>query len=337
VPCRKQGDEGPIPSRISTMTPQEYIQQELNKQKDFRPQEIAKENLADEIFRLIMSKKFRKYSAKPQLIEQIKRAIQINIENNQPINFTFPHGAYKLWRLEEAPLPDWAELFTAMYYTKWIKPVCEIYNPGVWFDYYVDDYIIPKIDNISLEVVDTYIKDYQKMFDFLKQYQPDNLKMTITEFRNYFSSHEAFEESLQECVKKLSSTNPTFTEEKLQVVELNAKPTPEQLKDPHWREKIRLVHDAYISMKREIGYYFKPTKIPVFCQPLTSGMFLAVGTTKTSIAKFWVGAGALKKIGDSYIEYILSPKQLKTEKLTKEPVSIAGLDSRNFRVINTFS
>lgn len=318
------------------MTAQEYLQEELKKLSEFNPREIPKEDLVDEIFKLIMSKKFRKYSAAPHLIEQVRGAIKLNIENYQPINLTFPHGAYKLWRFKEAPFPDWAELFAAMYYTKWLKPICEIYKPGIWFDYFVDDLIVPILDNIPLEDIKLYIQEYQKLLDFLKTYQPKNFKMTITPFETQFSSKKAFENSLQENIEKLSSTNPVFKEEDLTIVDLNAKPTPKQLKDPHWREKIRLVHDAYIVMKREMGYYFKPEKIPVFNQTLPSGKFLTVGTTKTSIAKFWVGLGALKKTKDGYIEYILSPKQIEMQEFTFEPIMLNGLDFKNFHSIRIF-
>jgi hypothetical protein len=318
------------------MTPQQYIQQELDKLKEFTPREVAKETLADEIFRLLMSKKFRKYSASPQLIEQMKSAIKLNIENNQPINVTFPHGAYKLWRLEEAPLPDWAELFAAMYYTKWLKPICEIYEPGVWFDYFVDDLIVPKIDNIPMEDIETYLGEYRKILDFLKPFQPKNFNMTITPFETAFGTREEFDKSLEESVAKLKLASPTFKEEDLVAVELNAKPTVEQLKDPEWREKVRLVHDAYIGMKRDLGYYFQPHKIAIFNQPLASGRFLAIGTTKTSIAKFWVGIGALKKLENNYIEYILSPKQIAMQKFTTEPIIIEELNSKNFKTIKLF-
>lgn len=121
------------------------------------------------------------------------------------------------------------------------------------------------------------------------------------------------------------------------MVELNAKPTPEQLKDPQWREKVSLIHDAYMISKRETGYHFGDDKILVFNQPLPSGMLLAVGTTKTSIAKFWVGVGALKKIDNSYKEYILSPKQIESFSITKEPIHIDGLEGKNFQTIRIFS
>ena len=111
----------------------------------------------------------------------------------------------------------------------------------------------------------------------------------------------------------------------------------EQLKDPKWREKVRIIHDAYMPVKRELGYYYKPEKIPVFCQNLSSGKFLALGTTKTSTAKFWVGVGALKKTADGYQEYVLSPSQITSSNLVKEEISIPGLDSKNFKTINLIS
>ncbi|MEX0616474.1 MAG: hypothetical protein WD231_01515 [Candidatus Woykebacteria bacterium] len=316
------------------MTVQEYIESSLKNLLE--PSGISKpsdQELVEAIYRIVMSKKFRKYSASPELTDQIRGAIKINVEKNLPINFTFPHGAYKLWSLEEAPFPDWAELFAAMYYTKWLKPICEIYTPGVWFDYFVDDIILPKMDNISLADVESYITEYTKIIDFLRSYQPKNFKMTITKFEDQVSSVEDFYESLDERTNALTKTNPTFSEEDLQAVELNANPTPEQKKDPKWREKIRTIHDAYIGLKRDIGYYYKEDKIPVFSQPLPSGKFIIVGTTKTSIAKFWVGIGALKKMGDSFIEYILSPKQIEKTKFSKEKIAIEGLEGRNFEKI----
>ncbi|MEI8067820.1 MAG: hypothetical protein WCG91_02645 [Candidatus Shapirobacteria bacterium] len=318
------------------MTPTEYIQKELNKIKDFQPKDFGEDKLLDEIFRLLMSKKFRKYSVNSELNDHIKNVIKSSVENNQPIKIVFPHGAYKLWRLEEAPNPDWAELFTVIYYTKWLKPICEIYQPGIIFEFFVDDYVLPSIDNIPLETVETYINEHQKILNFLKNYQPTNLKMIITKFGDIYGPYEKFKKELQESVEKLSVTNPVFPEEDLRTTKLNANPTKEQLKDPKWCEKILLIHDAYMTVKRGLGYTSNPEKIPVFCQPLSSGKYLIVGTTKTSITKFWIGAGALKKRGDEFIEYILSPSNLESQEFTIEKISINGLDSKNFSSIRIF-
>lgn len=321
------------------MTPQQYIEQELASLRSVHPIPVNPEQLPDEIVRLILSKKFRKWSASAELIQQIRSAVSINVAAKKPINFTFPHGAYKLWRLPEAPYPDWAELFAAMYYTAWLKPICDIYPPGVWFEYFVDDLILPKIDNISLEHVAAYLSEHEKILAFLTRYQPKNFTMSITRFESLFTSHEDFDKKLQNAIETFTNTNPhpTFTDRQLDMVALNAKPTSQQLADPQWKEKVLVIHDAYMNMKRSIGYYYKPEKIPVFNQPLSSGKFIAVGTTKTSVAKFWVGVGALKKQDDSYREYILSPTQLQSTAFSTEPVTLSGLPLHNFHSIRVFS
>lgn len=326
------------------MTTQEYIQSKLD---DLcKPLGLRKpaddEQLAEAIFKIIMSKKFRKYSANLELIEHTKNAIRLSIKKREPINFTFFHGAYKLWRLDESPEVDWAELFALMYYTSWLKGICEIYEPGVWFDFFVDDLIVPKIDNIDLSDIKAYRESYQKLIDFLKQYQPVNFKMTITGVGEQFESPEAFERKLQEDIKRhaatLSGGLPMLSESQIAMIELNAKVTSEQKKDPKWREKIALMHDAYISItKRETGYHFMPNKIKVFTKPLPSGTVLAVGTTKDSVAKFWAGVGALKPRDGSYRQVVLSPKQLKVAKFEWEDVNMSGLNGKNFRKVRLLS
>jgi len=283
------------------MTAQDYIQAKLTELR--QPQGLPKpqnnDELADTIFKLLMSKKFRKYSASPEFIEHIKQSIRGHIEAGTPINVTFTHGAYKLWRFEESPEVDWAELFALMYYTKWLAPICEIYEPGVWFDSFVDDLILPKLNNLSMDEIIAYKQSYQKVIDFLKAYQPDNFKMTITGAGDLFDSLAAFEEKLAKDVEEYAATLPDglpeVSDKRKAMIELNVHPNKTVQNDPDWMAKNVLVHDAYISKtKRGVGYTFRPDKILAFTQPLPVGLFLAVGSTKDTIAKFWTGIGALK-------------------------------------------
>ncbi len=322
------------------MTAQDYIQLKLEELKQPVGAEVPQDRneLVEAIFRSLMSKKFRKYSANEDLQKLIRNAIHINIEKNEPINLTFLHGAYKLWRLEEAPEADWAELFSLMYYSNWVKPICEIYEPGVWFDFFVDDYIINRLDNIPMSDVHAYIDSYQSLIDFLKQYQPSNLKMTITTVGRQFSSEEAFDKSLQSNLEKLTAETPNglpeLNDTQRAMVELNTKPTEEQLKDPKWREKVYHLHNAYMATKAEPGYHKgRPEKIMVFTQPLPSGTTISVGTTKSSIMKFWIGVGILQPKGDNYSQVILSPSQLESTKFNLEDTDIQGLGGKNFSKI----
>jgi hypothetical protein len=326
------------------MTAQPYIETKLEELKQpvglDKPENI--DELVEVVFRNLMSKKFRKYSANEELQKQVKNAIRLNVGKNEPINVTFLHGAYKLWRLEEAPEADWAELFSLMYYSNWVKPICELYEPGVWFDFFVDDYIINRLDNIPMSDVQAYINSYQSLIDFLKPYQPKNLKMTITTVGGQFPSEEAFDESLQKNLEKLTADTPgglsELNEAQKAMVELNTKPTDEQLKGPQWREKVFHLHNAYMATKAEPGYHKgRPEKIMAFTQPLPSGTTISVGTTKSSIMKFWVGVGVLELKKESYSQVILSPGQLEKAEFTFENVNIEGLNGKNFKKIRVLA
>ena len=322
------------------MTAQEYIQTKLDELNSLiglrKPQ--GKDELVEFIYNNLMSKKYRKYSANESLQNSIKKAIKLNVEKNQPINITFLHGAYKLWRLDESPETDWAELFALMYYSNWVKTICEIYEPGVWFDFFVDDYIVNRLNNIPMSDVQTYINSYQALIDFLKPFQPGNLKMSITTVGSQFPSEAAFEKSLQNNLKKLNADQngelPKLDDAKRAMVELNTKPTADQLKNPNWREKVFNLHNAYLATKAEAGYHKdRPEKILAFTQPLPSGTTISVGTTRSSIMKFWVGVGVLKPKDKSFKQIILSPNQLKKSKFEFENINIKGLSGKNFKKI----
>ena len=312
------------------MTAEQYIKAELDKLK--QPLGLQPEaDIEAQIVRLLLSKKFRKYSANEELIQHIKDSVHECVSKNQPINLTFLHGAYKLWRLEESPEVDWAELFALMYYTKYVKPICEIYKPGVWFDFFVDDWIVEIIDNIKPEEISAYLKSYQKIIDCLRPYQPDNLKMTITPVSSRFSSRAEFDSKLEEVLS--SFPLPELADPARRMVELNVRLAPGQTDDPLWREKVYQIHNAYLVIKGETGYHKnRLDKILVFNQPLPSGTTISLGTTKSSIAKFWVGVGALKPDGDTYKMIILSPGQIDTTKFEWEGANI-GLSGKNFEKI----
>jgi hypothetical protein len=321
------------------MTAQDYLNsalQELKKPLDL-PQPKTEDELIEAIFRLVTSKKFRKYSLTEDYALCIKTSIRENVQAGAPINMTFFGGCYKLWRLEEAPEADWAELFANIYYSRWVKPVCAIYKPGVWFDFFLDDVIVPRINNLTEDDVEAYRESRQNILDFLNPYQPDNLNMTLTGVGSFFESRQQYEEALEASIKKLSAELPgglpELTEAQLATTALNVKATPEQTADPKWREKVELVHSAYMVIKGGTGYATKTNKIRVFTQPFANGTCIAVGTTKDSIAKFWAGVGVLMPRGDHLRQIILSPKQLGAAKFDWEDVEFPNLVGKNFSKI----
>ncbi len=324
----------------NTMTAQDYITEKLDKLKlSAEPSHTdSGEELEEKIFALLMTKKFRKYAASTELQAHIRQAIHLNVAHKEPINLTLLHGAYKLWRFDESPEADWAELFALMYYTNWVKPICEIYSPGVWFDFFVDDFIVPLLDNIEPLDIEKYLSSYQSVLDFLKPYQPHNLKMTVTPVGSQFDSKEAYMTSLKRNLDAIKPSGlPHLSDQEKAMVELNTKATSEQLADPDWQRKVLQLHNAYAVTKSEPGYHNQPTKIKVFTQPLPTGMVISVGSTKDSIAKFWVGVGALRPLSDSYRQIILTPSQLQTAQFTWEDVSINGLTGKNFSKVRILS
>ncbi|MCL2037450.1 hypothetical protein FWG95_00345 [Candidatus Saccharibacteria bacterium] len=317
------------------MTAQEYILFILEQLKKPRPlQYVASDKLEETILAKVLSKKFRKYSASQKLIERIEEAIRLNVENGKPINLTFMHGLYKLWRLDEAPEADWAELFALMYYVKWLKPICEIYEPGVWLDMYADDTIQKRINNLTDEEVSEYLRSYKDVLDFLKQYLPDNFKITITKTSDQFGGEANMDKMIDAEVA--STELPELNDSVKRTVEMNVRLLPGQDKDPLWRGKVKHLHGAAMTIKRNGEYAYRENdKILFFAKPvpIPPDLFLAVGTTKNSIVSFWTGVGALKLRGDSFEMTILSPNQLAKTKLVFEPISIKGLTGKNFSKI----
>jgi hypothetical protein len=317
------------------MKAQDYIQSKLDAL--LSPADAVEPSggeLAEEITRLALSKKFRKYSVAPEVLEHIQVSIKANVENREPIKFTLPFGAYKLWRLDETPEADWAELFAMTYFTKWLKPICEIYEPGVWFDFFSDDVVVPRMNNIPPEDLQAYNKSFHAVLDFMKAFQPKNLNMTLTRVLDHYENQADFDADLDEQIAKLAAGLPgglpVLDDAQKAATELNVKTTPEQTKDPQWREKVQLIHEAYGAVRGRRPYYRDPAKhkIMVVTTPLW-GM-LTVGSTKDSTVKFWVGTGALKPRGDSFRQIILSPGQLEKTKFHLEPAALNGLAGKNF-------
>lgn len=320
------------------MKAEEFIQKKLNDLKITQKVEKFKseKELADFIFKTLMSKKFRKFAVTPEYIPHIHEAIENSIKNNLPIKLIFPFGGYKLWRLEETPEADWAELFSMMYFAKWVKPISEVYKPGVEFDFSSDDIIVERMNNIPKADTEKYAKSFNMIINFLKEYLPTNIKFTMTPVSSYYPPDE-FEKDLKEKIllmeKELGGL-PKLDDHHRHMVELNVHLKFGQDKDPLWREKIELLHQSYYTIPKRRTYNRAKEKIIVFCTNMEN--CIPVGTTKTSIAKFWPGAGALKKIGDSFLEYVLSPSQIESGHFIKEEITIRGLGSKNFKTIRIF-
>ena len=318
------------------MTAQDYIQSKLSElSRHPSSSTVDINNIEAEIVRLILSKKFRKYAISPEQIEHIKSVVHTCVSEGKPIQATLVFGGYKLWRLEESPETDWAELFSLMYYTKWMRPICDIYKPGVWFDYYSDEVIVPTMNNVPTDSVDQYQKSFRGLLGFIKNFQPSNLNMTLNRVGDQYDSYGDFLAELENNKKSLQnnldSGLPVLDNAMRATLELNVNTTPDQLTDPKWMEKVQLTHDAYAQVSKRRPYYRTPDKFNIFTTHYPGS--LSVGTTKDSVMKWWIGAGALKKDENNYRQVIYSPNQLSNKHFITESVCIPDLEGKNFRKI----
>jgi hypothetical protein len=323
---------------LETMTAETFIEQKLNELKNPSGIDMVSDpdELKAEIFRLLMSKKFRKYATNPEYFDHIKNAISLCVDKDEPIKLTLVFGAYKLWRFPESPEVDWAELFSLMYYSHWLKLICEIYKPGVWFDFFSDDVILELMDNIPKADTEKYAEGFKDLIQFLKPYIPANLSLTYNRVGDQYESYEAFktelEQSKQNVLEKLGGL-PKLNDEQRTLVELNVKPYDGQTDDKQWREKVFLIHEGYAQISKRRPYYRTPEKIFVITKQMKDS--IAVGTTKHSVAKFWCGVGVLEKADEGFRMLVLSPKQTEDKKFKYQEMNIPGLTGKNFTKIRT--
>jgi hypothetical protein len=320
------------------MTPKEFIEKRLSELKPEsepvdKPTEVFKsdKDLADFIFKTVVSKKFRKFAVGSEVQDKVRIAIDLSIKKNEPIKLALPFGSYKLWRFtEESPEVDWAELFAMMYYAKCLKPIAEVYKPGVWFDFCADDAILESMNNIPPEDTEKYIVTFRGVIAFLSPYLPENFKITLSPVGERYGSKEEFLTDLNSQIEELKNKeSPPLSESQIEKMKFNINPKEgEELNF----ENNRMLHDAFMAIPKRRAHHKVPEKIVLCCTPF--GTSLPVGTTKTSVVKIQTGVGALKKLEDgSYQEYILSPSQLEACDSTYESISFEGLNGKNFSKI----
>jgi hypothetical protein len=135
-------------------------------------------------------------------------------------------------------------------------------------------------------------------------------------------------EAKQKYLDEHDGKLPVLSDEMKARTELNVHLLDEQDKDPLWREKTELQHQA-IFMTSTLGTYLNFPDMVWTC-PTYYEDSIVTGSTKKSIAKFWAGVGALEHSGDGYNDIALTPKQLETAKFDWEKVELAGLSGKNF-------
>lgn len=314
---------------------QKYIQDRLLNLNTIEKITIKTDLLPDYIYHKLMTRRYRKYAVTQEYQEHIKKVIINSISDNRPIPLVWVFGCYKLFRLKESPNPDWAELFSLIYFSEWLKPIATVYKPGVVFDFFADGIIVPLMNNIPETDLKLYKHDFKILLSFIKQYLPSNLKFQIHTLHNLYGTKSAFLKELHEkhkIVLKSYKTNPyTVSPEQKKVIQLNVKFNNTIKNNEYDIQKIQLLFDAFSTVSKRRPYYRNPDKIML--DSLNTKNTLPIGTNKSSIVRFWVGIGVLKQDKNSFIDKILSFSQIKKYQFKEIPIKINTLDLKNFKKI----
>lgn len=318
---------------LHIMTAQDYITATLQALAEpLPPESIGTRPIEAAIYTKVMSKKFRKLKADEKTVSVTKRAIHHAVSRHQPVTVSFLFGGNKLWRLDEAPEIDWAELFAVTYFVRWMKYIASVYEPGARLDFYSEDVAVESMNNLPRSETDRYSETFKAMLSWLQPYLPGNVSITYRRYGDEYNDVAEylaeFETAKQIVLAENGGRLPELSERQKIATELNVRLLPGQADDPLWREKVELIHQS-LERTKTMDRYFEDSSLVMACPTFYSG-WIATGSTKKSLAKFWVGVGVLEKDSDSYSKLVLTPKQLEAAVFDWQPMHLDGLNGKNF-------
>jgi hypothetical protein len=304
---------------------------------------LTEAGVEDFIFRKLMSTKFRKWSISDDVQTQLRQIIHHRVSQNQPLVFTFPFGGYKLWRLPTSPEADWAEVFSISHYLTYLAPIAAVYEPGYQLVFVSDEVIIERMDNLPRAETDAYTRSFQEVLGLFKTQLPPNAVVELKLVRDLYPADE-FETELAklfnpEAVEQVWQAQTADKQARRLVmsglnIKMNGHQPWHQLTTEEQELKVKtgsVLHDAYIQLPRRVELVKGEGKIILFPLTIPGVVCIPIGSTKTSVTKFWTGMGVLAKKDGGYIEYVLSPHQLQAldeqpAAFTTEPVSVPSFD-----------
>ncbi len=271
--------------------------------------------LQENLYRLIMRKSFRKWALPADARDRIKTAVNICTAACKPLNFVFEFGGYKLWRLPSAPYPDLAEKYMLRHYAAYLKPIAELYEPGVCLYFASDDCVVERMNNIKTQALEIYAGAFQKCLDRIRPELPGNLKMSYVRLAELYPSRQELEDELQiafaDNMKKFETWPAEKKERMARRAVLNfcisgplaARDLSGMTQAEYDRRLIEgaVYHDAFEDCSKRRAFVLGPDKILLFCTPIPQAV--AIGTTKASVTKFWTGVG----IFEDGLEKVLPP------------------------------
>jgi hypothetical protein len=307
---------------------------------------LEKNGINEFIYSKLTSKKFRKFKMDEACIERTKNAIHLRIENNEPVNIVYPQGGYKLWRLPSSPTVDWAEYFNISYVLEYIASIAAAYKPGVHIVYFMHTLLMELHDNLIVDEIQDYVDSFENLLQEFRKYLPANISISILRDADLYSRDEYFQ-ALENGKTRAEEKYKTWDEKQkiryAKMSELNIKWNGKEdwtkLSKTRKEEKIYLAalyETAAMSELTRINEKVKPANnVLVFTKGTPA--FIGIGSTKASMAKFWVGFGVLQIKDDSFLPIILTPSQY-TDALKSdyENIPVNLINYTNFNEILLF-
>lgn len=305
--------------------------------------EITESGIQKYIFSKLSSKRFRKWKMTDTCVDRVNKAISIAINENKPLQVIFFQGGYKLWRLPSTPEADWAEFFNIAYLIEYIAPVVEAYKPGVNLTYYMHTLLMEMHDNLTTKEIKAYVDSFQNLLDEFQKYLPKNLTIKILKDADIYTRDEYFqrlEEGVEIAKKQYQDLSLEKKDKYHKLGALNIKwQGKEDWSKLSDKEKDQKIHkgvlyemSATANLPKVMATVKSDDKICLFTNP--APIFIAVGSTKNSVTKYWTGFGVLEYYDNKFHDRVLSPSQFINLKSKKHSISKINLiDLKNLENI----
>ncbi|USN53657.1 MAG: hypothetical protein H6760_00600 [Candidatus Nomurabacteria bacterium] len=339
---------------MSHFSPSQYLQHRLESCGHYEltasDHVLLKEKGMEEfLYAKLTSKKFRKWRIQESYQKEIREQIRYCVEKNIPIEPTWFFGGYKLWSLPGSPEPNWAEFFTIAYFLQFISPIAAAYSPGVTFKFWVAHAsIMLQQSNIPIKECIKYREEFNRLLSFFRKYLPSNIVVELHDYSELYPDQNEYEQELEQCILNTERKyHEEWTEDRKRIKrttsELNIQWSGAEdwtkLGESEREEKIfrgPLVHDGYCALSRVNEALRGSGKLDLSATPLPSGS-IPVGTSASSVTKFWTGVGVLEKHDSRYVERILSPQQWNAvQGLSVQIEAIDWLPMKNFHEIQVY-
>lgn len=303
------------------MNPNDYLKATLQVPTSYtlteEERQEAREDLEQFIFKKLASKKFRKYALDEACVERVKKAITTRVQKNEPIHLVYPQGGYKLWRFPSSPTVDWAEFFNISYVLSYVAPIAAAYEPGIHLTYYLHTLLMERHDNLTREEIKAYVDSFEQLLNEFRKFLPKNVTVEILRDADIYTREEYFaalEKEKEEVEVLAKEWTPAQKEALYRTARLNIKwdgaADWTKLSEKEQEEQIHR-SSLYEMAAPRLERVFKRIKAADNILLFTKGSkdFIGIGSTKGSIAKYWVGFGVLEQRKESYLPIILTPSQ----------------------------